>query len=167
MRKQYNFYNIEASFRTFLNAGNPSPSPVTVKNYLSDLRHFLGWLVIKAKSVDINADQITSENIADLLTVEELAQYRAYLRDNGTPIKTINRRLSTIRKFCEFCISEHWIDLNPGREIKNIVPGTFNNEKGLSDTEFIQDFKESLIKEHLDSQDREKTINTIRELLSL
>ena len=45
MDKQYNFYNFEASFKKFLLAENVSP--ITLKNYLSDLRHFLGWTILK------------------------------------------------------------------------------------------------------------------------
>jgi hypothetical protein len=48
MENRYNFYNLEASFKNFLLAGNKLP--VTIKNYLSDLRHFLGWFIFKCKA---------------------------------------------------------------------------------------------------------------------
>ena len=48
--KQYNFYNLEASFIRFLNSGNRDLSKVTIKNYISDLRHFFGWFIFRLKA---------------------------------------------------------------------------------------------------------------------
>ena len=38
----YNLYNLEANFRTYLLAVI-NLKAITVKNYLSDIRYFIGW----------------------------------------------------------------------------------------------------------------------------
>ena len=117
MEKQYNFYNLEASFKNFLLAGNKSP--VTIKNYLSDLRHFLGWIVLKFKvqSSKFKVDA-EPENIAQFITVDLVIEYRSYLSENKVPEITIKRRLSTLAKFCSFCISQGWISTNPMKQVR-------------------------------------------------
>jgi hypothetical protein len=106
MEKGYNLYNLEPQFREFLIAENISP--ISLKNYLSDLRYFFGWMSSKS----LNVEAIDKELVED---------YRKYLLDNNLPHKTVNRRLSTLRKFCSFCISQGWMDENPAKKIANIT----------------------------------------------
>lgn len=167
MSKVYNFYNLEALFRTFLTAGNKVPQPVTIKNYLSDLRHFLGWFVVRLKNKNIELDTIDSDNLSDHLTSNEIAQYRAYLKENGIPVKTINRRLSTLRKFCSFCISQRWMDENPAKHIKNITHASSELNTQVNNDLVLENFKKSLIEEGLAQQEAQKLITEVRDLLSL
>ncbi|MBW7960152.1 site-specific integrase, partial [Patescibacteria group bacterium] len=114
MEKRYNFYNLEPQFRTFLLAENISP--ITLKNYLSDFRHFAGWLTTNNKFAISR-----KENALGLpITSEDISNYRSYLYQNNLPQKTINRRLSTVRKFCSFCISQGWLTENPAKGITNL-----------------------------------------------
>ena len=113
MEKQYNFYNLEASFKNFLLAGNKTS--VTIKNYLSDLRHFLGWNVLKFR---IHNSEFRIEDISTYLTTESVKLYQDYLNENNVPEKTIKRRLSTMAKFCSFCISQGWIKENPIKQLR-------------------------------------------------
>lgn len=110
MVHQYNLYNLEAPFKLFLLAGNTKP--VSIKNYLSDFRHFAGWLTSrKAESNSSNFD----------IQIADIEGYKAYLVDSSVPLKTINRRLSTIRKFCTFCISQGWLKENVAKKVTNIT----------------------------------------------
>src|SRR3989344_3869982 len=123
MNEGYNFYNLEALFHQFLLAGNKKISPVTIKNYLSDLRHFLGWLVLRLKTSGISikiTDTFQPPELASHLSESNLRHYRAYLVENEIPLSTINRRLSTLRKFCSFFISQRWLNENPAKKINNI-----------------------------------------------
>jgi len=121
MKKQYNFYNLEASFKNFLLAGNKTS--VTIKNYLSDLRHFLGWMILKFKvqsaswqtKFEVDAEP---ENIVQMITPELIDEYRTYLEENKVPGITIKRRLSTLTKFCSFCISQGWIKTYPIKQLR-------------------------------------------------
>lgn len=114
----YNSYNLEASFKQFLLTVNPSNKSYStnlqrnsVRYYLSDLRHFIGW----AGSI-----QITEASIPNL-SGEKLELYKEYLIDSQLPTATINRRLSTIRKFYSFCLSQGWTDHNPTKNLSNLI----------------------------------------------
>ncbi len=123
MANDYNFYNLEAPFKLFLVSGNKKISPISIANYISDLRHFFGWIVltIKNSELPINFSPDDYQQIfSQFLTKEIIAEYTAYLKENFIPLGTINRRLSTLRKFCAFCISQGWLKANPAKQIANI-----------------------------------------------
>jgi site-specific recombinase XerD len=157
MDKRYNFYNFEASFKKFLLAENVSP--VTLKNYLSDLRHFLGWMILKIKAQN-------KKNFENLFPLEFLNQideslveeYKNYLVVNAIPAKTINRRLSTLRKFFSFCISQGWLKENPAKKIQNLK---------LKIDSIISSFALSLEKENLDQKTIKSYLEVVQEFLSL
>jgi site-specific recombinase XerD len=157
MDKRYNFYNFEASFKKFLLAENVSP--VTLKNYLSDLRHFLGWMILKIKAQNKknfeNPSPLEFLNQIDESLVEE---YKNYLVVNAIPTKTINRRLSTLRKFFSFCISQGWLKENPAKKIQNLK---------LKIDSIISSFALSLEKENLDQKTIKSYLEVVQEFLSL
>jgi len=116
MQNGYNFYNLEASFKNFLVAGNKTPT--TIKNYLSDLRHFLGWNILNFKAQGSKLKvEIEPKNVVESITGKTITEYQAYLASNKIPEKTIKRRLSTLTKFCSFCISQGWMKTNPIKEL--------------------------------------------------
>src|SRR5438270_2176994 len=102
MSNEYNLYNLEPSFRNYLLA--EKVSAITLKNYLSDLRHFLGWLTSHKQTF------LNSEN--SLFSSIDIKNYLSYLRSTQVPEATLNRRLSTLRKFCSFCFSSKIITEN-------------------------------------------------------
>lgn len=116
MQKQYNVSNLEAEFKQYLVSVNSSP--ISIKNYLSDIRHFIGW-------VRLNRN-LSKENIVDpssfftAMNGEIMASYIAYLNDPGIPIASINRKLSCLRKFFTFAISQGWTEENIPKKIRNI-----------------------------------------------
>ncbi len=114
MVETYNFYNLEALFKEYLLAGNKKP--ISVKNYLSDFRHFTGWITFYLQSNQLANDK----EFISFLTEKNIQEYKNYLAENKIPNKTINRRLSTVRTFCSFCISQGWIKENPGKKIINM-----------------------------------------------
>jgi len=178
MNKGYNLYNLEASFKKYLLAGNISP--ITLKNYLSDLRHFLGWLIFKLKVTFRFGGQklkIEEANINEFLNYIDISfveEYKNYLTANSIPIKTINRRLSTLRKFFSFCISQGWLKENPAKKIKNekIKNKNFfseseeDNEK-LDKQQILKSFQQNLQKENLDQTTIKSYLDVVQEFLSL
>ncbi len=133
----YNLYNFEAPFRNYLFAGNAKP--VSIKNYLSDFRHFAGWITNTQQNV-VNKDE-EALLLQKLLTAETIAEYKNYLTTNRIPPKTINRRLSTMRKFCSFCITQGWIKENVAKKIGNVGSISLSNTliQFQSDTEAQSD----------------------------
>ena len=84
----YNLYNLEPKFKSFLLAVNISA--ISLRNYLSDIRHFFGWLVSTEKYQN-NGSSI--EDNIKALNRGLIEEYRNYHR-SSLPVKTINRRLS-------------------------------------------------------------------------
>jgi site-specific recombinase XerD len=167
MSHGYNLYNFEASFKNYLLAGNVKP--ITIKNYLSDLRHFFGWLIfkLKVKNQELNPalregrEKIENNpiNFLNLITPEIIDDYKTYLYENKIPLKTINRRLSTLRKFFSFCINQGWLKENPARKISNIKKNKIE--------EILNQYKQNLVKENFDTKTINSYLEDIREFLSI
>lgn len=111
----YNAYNLEADFKKYLTAENISAD--SIKNYLSDYRHFIGWLSHLLSTQGITEPLLDA--FMNSLTTSRIQEYKAHLVGDGIPEKTINRRLSTVRKFCAFCISQQWLKTNPAKAVEN------------------------------------------------
>ena len=109
----YNLYNLEPKFKNFLLAVNISA--ISLRNYLSDIRHFFGWLISSGKYEN---DGSAEDNIK-ALNSELIEEYRNY-HLSSLPTRTINRRLSALRKFLEFCQKEAIIAENPAKRVRNI-----------------------------------------------
>jgi site-specific recombinase XerD len=153
MDQWYNFYNFEALFKQYLLAENNSP--ITIKNYLSDLRHFLGWVILKllreasSQSAE-KVEKITSEEFIALIDAPLIEEYKQYLITNNIPQKTINRRLSTLRKFFTFCILQGWQKDNPAKKVNNLI---------ASKNELLSDFQQYLMQKRGLSTSEIKNIN--------
>lgn len=152
MDNRYNFYNFEASFKQFLVAGNFRP--VTIKNYLSDLRHFFGWLILKLKVTKPNLDLSLNDKVEVLneINPQLIAEYKTYLTSNNLPIRTIKRRLSTLRTFFTFCVNQNWLESNPAK----------NTQKNLFEL-----FKNVLEKEKLNQKIVKSCLDDVQEFLSI
>ncbi|HJD65443.1 MAG TPA: site-specific integrase, partial [Rickettsia endosymbiont of Diachasma alloeum] len=72
-------------------------SILSYKRDLLDLRNYL----VKQKLSELN---ITAENIRNWIE---------YLAENGLQARSINRKISTIKSYYEFLISENHTNLNP------------------------------------------------------
>ena len=157
MDKRYNFYNFEASFKKFLLAENVSP--ITLKSYLSDLRHFLGWTILKLKAQNKkNFENLSPLEFLNQIDESLVEEYKNYLVVNAIPAKTINRRLSTLRKFFSFYISQGWLKENPAKKIQNLK---------LKIDSIISSFALSLEKENLDQKTIKSYLEVVQEFLSL
>ena len=150
MEKQYNLYNLEPLFKKYLLTENISP--ISLKNYLSDFRHFAGWMMSIVRA--------NHDSPLQYVTANDIVEYRSYLTTNNIPHKTINRRLSTVRRFCSFCISQGWMKENPAKQILNI-----KNQKLNPD--IFDQFKLDLEKEKLDQPVITSYLDDIRDFLKV
>jgi len=165
MDKQYNLYNLEPSFRNFLAAENISS--LTIKNYSSDLRHFFGWITFKLNVKYQMSNIKCNLDIVSLIDSLLIGEYKSYLVENNLPLKTINRRLSTLRKFCSFCILQGWMKTNPAKQIQNVKVKSQNYKLKVKSESILKQFNESLLKEGLNSSDSINHLKDIEEFLSL
>jgi site-specific recombinase XerD len=160
--KRYNLYNFEHEFRNYLLAGNANP--VTLKNYLSDFRHFWGWLSVQSF---IQGEEFENDKTytLSLITSQVVSVYKNYLINNALPYKTVNRRLSTLRRFCTFCVSQGWLKSNPAKEISNTHTASDKTNESYSVGELIAEFKSYLETNKYKANSSKEYLAEIHELL--
>lgn len=97
---------------------------------MSDLRYFLGWFNEYVKSQrSIGSNPTNETDIFILLDTEAILSFKHYLKtENKLPDKSINRRLSTVRKFCTFAIQQGWLKENPAKKVANLTQSTLSTE---------------------------------------
>ncbi len=116
-------------------------SPISLKNYKSDLNHFSSWIILKAKSYGVFAESLT--DCVPLFNQEVGREYRKYLLDNLSPNQTVNRRLSTLRNLSKFLVSTQIIDF----DFMNGLSGTGLSSPAKSVDPLITKFEKHLEKE--------------------
>ena len=159
--KRYNLDNFGASFREFLQ--NEGVSAPTLKNYLSDLRHFMGWFAFYLHSKrgdNLKSERTELSSLAEMIDFEAVTSYKMYLESNALPSKSINRRLSTLRKFCSFCIQQNWMKENPAKRVTNVgvripistpkIAAVVPRFGGLPRNDILAEFKQYLLSEQAD-----------------
>jgi site-specific recombinase XerC len=169
--KRYNLDNFEASFREFLQ--NEGVSALTLKNYLSDHRHFWGWYTFYLHSrhndnLNCNFESIFS--LVSMIDFEAVSCYKDYLETNALPVKTINRRLSTLRKFCSFCINQNWMRENPAKRVVNAgvrIVDERLDEPRVVQKDFLREFNQCLASERADSHNADLILEDVNEFLSI
>ena len=140
-------------------------SPSTIKNYLSDTRHFLSWLqkaiqepeikpehitpaVVKAYGSELNSKVESSEprkrsELNDVVSgASSEPRKRSELIDAGSvrpPLATTNRRLSSLRRFGQFLEASGLLDTDPTADLSNPNPATRFTTMGRILTQY-QDF---------------------------
>jgi len=147
-------FDLPSSFKAYLKVKGASPN--TIKNYLADLNHFLAWLELTLRGQNIALDRSLPELFIRYFEPNYLAKYKNYLVRNRLPASTINRRLSTLRTFGGFCLSQAWIRENPAKKLTNVSLEqrklTSPRLRGLNkraevQNEILEQFKQSLEEE--------------------
>jgi len=110
------------NFRHYL-TDTKQVSQSTVKNYLSDLRHFLFWYTscFPSKPFEVKKIDFTL-----------LSNYKSHLLSQETAKSTTNRRLATLRVFCQYCHNSGLLEHSPASKLTNL-PVTSSQEKKISD----------------------------------
>ncbi|MFH1601461.1 MAG: site-specific integrase [Candidatus Shapirobacteria bacterium] len=99
--------SVSRSFEIYLK-DTKGLTPLTIKNYRADLRDFCSFLT-QNQHIDLR-----------LVTPSVLESYRIYLLANKLAKSTINRRLATVRTFCQFSYDQGWLEQNPASSINNL-----------------------------------------------
>jgi len=104
------------SFKNYLYTSGSSS--ITIKNYLSDIKQFLLWV---EKVTDIKDSwEIKERNIYDKLERGIIEEYKNRLvRARFSPL-SINRKLSSIRRYISWCYRENLITLPKKEELESI-----------------------------------------------
>ncbi len=106
-------------------------SPITVRNYLSDLRQFIAWAEAEWATGHEEAVAFTPTG----LTTPLLTRYRSYLQHTRqlTPA-SINRALVSLKRYSAWLLSEGLLARDPLAPVK-LIPDMAYAPRQLSDTE--------------------------------
>ncbi len=123
--------NLETQFKNYL-LKTRGLSKRTVKNYLSDFNSFCDWLENISEFTPPRwpnglLGRCKEAEISQKITLNTLKKYRNYLSSLELAKSTVKRRLSTVRIFCQFLLSQNLIDQDPSIELEN--PSTLTSEE--------------------------------------
>lgn len=176
----YNQYNPEANnysstfeslikvFKCFLDSEKISKG--SVRSYTSDVRNFLGWLAFFLEANHISTSDSPSQLIdkGDLkfsllkyVNQKVLSSYKDYLLSNNTPLKTINRRFSSLRRFGQFCKSQNWLSFNPFDTLRNFS----QNQPFPEDEHHLAEYRNELWKKGASKLTIKNYLNDVKQFL--
>lgn len=153
---------LRQAFRLFLKT--QGLSPVSIKNYLSDLNHFWRWLMADLKAQFFPLAQHHPQTLLAQITSQRIAAYQESLLTSQAASKTINRRLTSLRRFGQFCLAQGWLETNPADSINNV------NSRPAKPTNRIElilaEFKTSLKTEKISSITIKNYLSDVRYFLN-
>ena len=135
----YKQYKLLPDFKNFLLAGNVL-SKNTIKNYLSDIRHYFGY---------VQAYHPEKFEGYDFSNGDVLYEYRQFLVKSVHSNITVKRRLSAIQKFLVFFHHTHQAALEDPRA--SVQDGTISSRTPLDRSNY---YLNSILQEYV----REKNI---------
>lgn len=150
--------NLPELFRYYLKT--QKASSVTIKNYVADIRNFLDWL---ANKTGIRY-QVAGKSIFGLLTQETIEEYKKDLANKHTPLSSINRCLSALRKFGQFGISRGWLAKNEASQVKNLRKSPFDRQ--LPNERILAEFRRHLEAEKVSQITIKNYLSDLRHFLS-
>lgn len=136
-------------FATFLNLQNKPPSSLTVKNYKSDVRHFIRWFE-KELHNSFSSGNVTPQII------------ELYKKSKGISARSIDRHLSSLRKFFSFAKQEGLILTNPF----DLLLASSSPLPANEDSWKLKDFKNYLYIHNASSLTIKNYINDIEQFFS-
>ncbi len=171
----YNSYNLKASntsqissvivdiisdFKKYLSVQNISSG--SLRSYLSDVRFFLNWFFFFLHENHLTDNFSPSDSFV-YLNEGVLNSYKHYLIKVNTPLKTINRRFSSLRKFGVFCQSQKWCSLLVFDTLKNI---SVEEKPFPEDVYHLEEFRINLWKDHSSKATIKNYLNDVKQFLT-
>lgn len=98
-------------FKSQLLSEKKKVSPITLKNYLSDIRHFIQWFE-RTTGRTISPTDI-SEDTIQLYKQTQGGAIKYGVVQEGISLRSINRHISSIRKLSTMLVKEKVIEANP------------------------------------------------------
>jgi integrase/recombinase XerD len=106
-------------------------SPITIRNYLSDLRQFMAW----CEETDSEGQEIQKSFVLSTIATPTITCYRSYLQ-NSLLLKpaSVNRYLVTLKCYFAWVTEIGLIDNNPAAAVK-LIPTVDSPPRHLSNAE--------------------------------
>ena len=136
-------------------------SPKSHKNYRSDLSHFSAWLILRVRSIGSYIESLTEA--VPFLSPNLAKEYRSYMEQNKIPVKTVNRRLSTLRHFARCLVASQTLDLDFMEGVENLSMG---GNKRTSVGPIVEDYRSYLEAEKVSKNTVKNYVSDIRQFLA-
>jgi site-specific recombinase XerD len=167
---------LDIEFSSYLTSQHASE--ITRKNYVADLHTFFKWFVEQIRQ-GLQTRTHEEKPLRDIST-ESLETYKRALLVSHTPTATINRRLSALRIFFQFAISQNLIQENPMLQVRNLPRNDDQNSQlstvtsGLSESnmplpvnrQYEMDFSAFLSQQHVSDVTRKNYLTDFRNFLT-
>jgi site-specific recombinase XerD len=135
-------------------------SKKSLKYYRSDLSHFVGWIFLKIKTLGILADDFNQA--IPFLSQDLLNEYKSFLISNKVALKTINRRLSTLRHFSKYLVLEDIMQFDFMDNIVNVQI----EESNLHHNHLVKDFSRFLDSQKVSQSTSKNYVADINQFIS-
>jgi site-specific recombinase XerD len=145
---------MENEFNKYLS--NLGISPKSHKNYRSDISHFTSWLILKVRSFGSYIETL-AEGVP-FLNNNLAHEYKNYMLENKVSLKTVNRRLSTLRHLSRFLVAGQIIDTD-------FVSG-IENATEFKKVDMVDEFKSYLESEKISKNTVKNYISDVKQFLS-
>ncbi|MCL4354851.1 site-specific integrase, partial [Patescibacteria group bacterium] len=99
--------NLLSQFKNYLFSQKNPPSKLTVKNYAADVNQFIRWFETELGK-EFNPQEISPETI------------EAYKKAKSVSTRSLERHLSSLRKFFQFLRTEGIISSDPLQQQSNV-----------------------------------------------
>jgi site-specific recombinase XerD len=136
-------------------------SKASHKNYRSDLSHFTEWFILRLKTFGSFVESLT-ETIP-FISPEIAKDYKIFMSENKVPVKTINRRLSTLRHLSKCLFSSQITDSDFMASIENISLGT---QKKISTEPIVDNFRSYLEAQKISKNTIKNYVSDTRQFLA-
>jgi len=124
---------------------------MSLKYYSSDFAHFELWM--KKTNIQINQ-----------LNIEHADAYKNFLQELSFSKKTINRKLSTVRRFSEFLYKTCVLDRDFAQHVINLP--SRSRSKILKSDSLIAEFKKHLDSKHASKSTIKNYISDVKHFIS-
>lgn len=135
-------------------------SSKTLRNYRADLAHFTNWSKLHLQSQGYGVSNL--DDVFQYFSGQLVALYKGYHLENRIPEATTNRRLSTLRNFAKFLVSDGLIQENPMEAVSNLKQ-TQSWEENINGT--IAKFESYLTQEGVSKITCKNYLSDVRQFL--
>lgn len=135
-------------------------SKTSIKHYRSDLSHFMSWVFLKIKTLGILAEEFNQA--IPFLSNDLIKEYKSFLILNKVALKTINRRLSTLRHFSKYLVLNDILQFDFMEDITNVQ----NIESKLFENNLTKEFSRFLDSQKVSRSTSKNYIADINQFIS-
>jgi site-specific recombinase XerD len=131
----------------------------SIRFYKSDLSRFRTWVINENRKLGIYSESF--KDTVPFLKTGTSHEYKAYLIKSASSPKTINRQLSTLRRFSDFLRESGTLSFDLTRELENVADSSCRKLSRESEkiSTLIADFQK-----HLEGKNASK--NTIKNYIA-